>query len=78
MDKTQTGVFPVYKLYKREKTTPKKFDDDIMSESCDAISIFPIYNQVTEIQKPDSGYIVCETYIFINSNLFSYKIWKQN
>ena len=28
--------------------------------------------------KPDSARIICKTYIFIKSNLFSYKDWKQN
>ena len=39
---------------------------------------FFIYGQFGAIRKPDSGRIVCKTYIFINSNLLSYKIWKQN
>ena len=64
---------PVTKLDKRNKTTSKKFDDDVMSENCDVIVIFPIYGQFGAIRKPDSGRIVCKTYIFINSNLFSYK-----
>ena len=29
------------------------------------------------MRKPDSGRIVCKTYIYINSNLLSYKNWKQ-
>ena len=44
-----------------------------MSENCDVIIIFPIYGQFGAIRKPDSGRIVCKTYIFINSNLISYK-----
>ena len=64
---------PVTKLDKRNKTTSKKFDDDVMSENCDVIVIFPIYGQFGAIRKPDSGRIVCKTYIFINSNLLSYK-----
>ena len=64
---------PVTKLDKRNKTTSKKFDDDVMSENCDVIVIFPIYGQFGAIRKPDSGCIVCKTYIFINSNLLSYK-----
>ena len=64
---------PVTKLDKRNKTTSKKFDDDVMSENCDVIVIFPIYSQFGAIWKPDSGRIVCKTYIFINSNLLSYK-----
>ena len=49
-----------------------------MSENCDVIDIFPIYGQFRVIRKPDSGCIVCKTYIFINSNFLSYKKWKQN
>ena len=64
---------PLTKFDKRSKTTSKKFDDDVMSENCDLIDIFPIYDQFGAIRKPDSGRIVCKTYIFINSNLLSYK-----
>ena len=49
-----------------------------MSKSCDVITIFPIYSQSEAIWKLDSGRIVCKTYIFINSNLLSYKNWKQD
>ena len=49
-----------------------------MSENCDIIDIFPIYGRFGAIRKPDSERIICETYIFINSNLLSYKKWKQN
>ena len=55
---------PVTKLDKRNKITPKKFDDAV---------IFPIYCQFGAIQKPDSGGIACKNYISINSNLLSYK-----
>ena len=61
------------KLDKKNKTTSKKFDDAVMSENCDVIVIFSIYGRFGTIQKPDSGCIVCETYIFINSNFLSYK-----
>ena len=44
-----------------------------MSVNCDVIVIFPIYGQFGAIRKLDSGRIVCKTYIFINSNLLSYK-----
>ena len=40
-----------------------------MSENCDIIEIFSIYGQFGAIWKPDSGKIVCNTYIVINSNL---------
>ena len=56
----------------------KKFGDDIMSADCDMIVVFLIYGQFGAIRKLDSGCIVCKTYIFINSNLLSYKNCKQN
>ena len=68
----------VTKLDKRNKTVSKKLDDDVMSRNCDVIVIFPIYGQFGAIHKPDSGRIVCITYLFINSNLSSYKNRKQN
>ena len=64
---------PVTKIDKRNKTTPKKFDVDVMPGNCDVIVIFPIYGQFGAIRKPNSGRIVCKTDIFINSNLLSYK-----
>ena len=64
---------PITKLNKRKKATSKKIDDNVMLGSCDVISIFSIYDQFGAILKPDSGRIVCKTYIFVNSNLLSYK-----
>ena len=49
-----------------------------MSADCDVIIIFLIYDQFGAIWKPNSGRIVCKNYIFIKSNLLSYKKWKQN
>ena len=63
----------VNKLDKRNKTISKKFYFDIMSSNFDFIVIFPIYGQFGAIPKPDSGRIICKTYIFINSNFLSYK-----
>ena len=60
---------PVNKLYKKKKTTSKKIDDDVMSENCDIIVIFPVYGQFEAIRKPDSERKICKTYVFINSNL---------
>ena len=57
---------------------PKKINDDVMWENNEVIAIFPICGQFEEIWKPDSGRIVCKTYILINSNLLFYKNWKQN
>ena len=64
---------PETKLDKRNKTIPKKFDDNVMSKNCDVIVIFPICSQFGAIWKPDSRRVVCKTYIFINSKFLSYK-----
>ena len=64
---------PVTKLDKRNKITSKKFDVDVMSESCDVIVIFLIFGQFGAVRRPDSGHRVCKSYVFINSNLLSYK-----
>ena len=42
-----------------------------------SLPFFSIYGWFGAIRKPDSGCIVCETYIFINSNLLSYKNWNK-
>ena len=34
---------PVTKLHRRNKKTSITFDDDVISEKCDVISIFPTY-----------------------------------
>ena len=54
----------------QEKQRQKKIDDDVMSKNCDVIAIFPFCGQFGAIWKPDSGCIVCKTYILINSNLY--------
>ena len=59
---------PVNKPDKRNTATPKKLDDDVMLETCDVTVILPIYSQFGAILKPDSGRMVCSTFIFINSN----------
>ena len=46
---------PVTKLDKRNKTTSKKFDVDVMSENCDVIVIFRIFGQFGAVRRPDSG-----------------------
>ena len=77
-DNIDMKLGPVAQLDKRNKTTSKKINDNVMSSNCDIIVIFPIYGQSGTIPKPDSGLIVCKTYLFINSNLLFYKNWKQN
>ena len=64
---------PVTKLDKRNKTTSKKFDVDVMSENCDVIVIFWIFGQFGAIRRLDFGYRVCKSYVFSNKNLLSYK-----
>ena len=76
-DNIDTKIGQVTKIDKRNKTASKKYDGDVMLVNFDVIAIFSIYDQFGEIQKPDSGHTVCTIYIFINSNLLSYKNWKQ-
>ena len=64
---------PETTLDKRYKKNVRKSDDEVMSKNCDVIAIFPNCSQFGKIWKPDSGCIVCKTYISINSNLLSYK-----
>ena len=61
------------KLDKRNKTTSKKFANNVMSGNFDVIVIFLFYSQFGAIQKPDARRIVWKTYIFVNSNLLGYK-----
>ena len=44
-----------------------------MWEKCYVIPTFSIYAHFEAMWKPDSGSIVYKTFIFINSNLLSYK-----
>ena len=64
---------PVTKIEKQNTATSKKIDNDVKSASCDIIVNFSIYGQFGPIRKPDSRRMVFKTYIFINSNLLSYK-----
>ena len=64
---------PITKLNKRNKTMSKKIDNDVIWANCDAIVSFPIHGQFGAMWMPDTGRIVCKTYIFINSYLLSYK-----
>ena len=64
---------PVTKIGKRNKTTSKKVDVEVMSANYDVTAIFLIHGQFGAIRKPDSRRIVYKTYIFINNNLLSYK-----
>ena len=70
-------LVPGTKLDKRNKVTSKHFDNDLMYPNCNVIVIFPIFGQFGVIRKPGSGGIACKTYFFIDSNLLSFKNWKQ-
>ena len=54
----------VIKLEKRNKITPKKIVDDVMSNNCNVIVIFLIYGQFGALRKPDSGRKVCKSFCF--------------
>ena len=64
----------ITKLDKRNPSMSNKFHDDVMLANCDVIVIFLIYDQFGAIRKPDYARMICKAYIFINSNLLSYKI----
>ena len=64
---------PVTKIDKRNKTTSKKIDDDVMLENFDVTVIFLIYGQLGAIRKQESGQIIRKMYIFVKSNLLFYK-----
>ena len=49
---------PITKLDKRNKTTSKNFDDDVMSENCDVIVIFWMFGQFGTVWRPYSGHRV--------------------
>ena len=73
---------PVTEFDKKNKKKSKKVDDDVMSENCDVIIIFQIYGQSGAIRKPDSGRIVCKSYVlpkigdFLQKNVDITKIKK--
>ena len=52
---------PVTKLDKRNKTTWKEFDYDLMLANCEATVIFSTYGQIGAVWKPDSGLTVFKT-----------------
>ena len=64
---------PETKFDTRNKATSKKNDIDAMPEHCDDNVTFWISGQFGAIRRPDSGYGICKSYAFINSNLLSYK-----
>ena len=49
---------PVTKINKRNKTTSKKIDDDVIIGNCDVIVIFRIFGQFGAAWRSDSGHRV--------------------
>ena len=66
------------KLIKRNTTLLKNVDDDVVSANYEVNVTFLIDGKIIAIQNPDSEAMVHNFYIFMKSNLFSYKNWKQN
>ena len=77
-DEIDMKLGEVTKLDKRNKTTSKKFDDDVMSKNCEVIAILRIFDQFGEVRRPEFGHRVCKSYVFSNMSLYSYKSCKQN
>ena len=64
---------PVTKFDKRNKTTSKKFDNDVIPENCDLKIVIVISGFLANLEQ-SGGRIpsrVCKSYIFSNSNLSS-------
>ena len=66
---------PATKLDKRNKKISPIFQDSVMSKDFDVIAIFPTYGLFGAIRKPDSGRIVCKTYLIVA--FLTYKNQKQ-
>ena len=60
---------PVTRFDKRNETTSKNSDDDVMSGIVTSV-IFLIFGKFGAVRRPDSGHRVCKSYVFSNSNLF--------
>ena len=57
-DDIEMKLGPVTKIDKKNKTTSKKLDVDVMSENCNVIVIFWIFGQFGAVQRLDSGHRV--------------------
>ena len=69
---------PVTKLDKKNTGMSKKINDHVMSANRNPIVFIPIYGHFAAVGRPESVRLVYKIYIFINSNLLSYRTWKQN
>ena len=64
---------PVTKFDKSNTATLKNVNEDIISANCSFFVNLSIYGKFEANRKPDSGRMICNTYILINSNLLPYK-----
>ena len=64
---------PVFKLDKGNKTTSKNFGKTSCQKIVTSLLFFQFMANLDTIWEPDSGRIVCKTYIFINTNLLFYR-----
>ena len=55
---------PITKPDKKNKTTSKRIDDDVILANFNVIVIFSIYGLFAAMRKADSRRIACKTYIF--------------
>ena len=71
-------IGPGTKINKKKHSIAKNFKSDVITAKCNIIVTFPIYGRFGTIRRVDLRLMFCNTYISINSNLLSYKDWKQN
>ena len=70
---------PITKLDKKKKTASKK---SIMTSGWKIVTFLSFFQFMANMEQSGSripdGRVVCKTYIFIYSNILSYKNWKPN
>ena len=69
---------PVTKLDQGNKTTSKKFSDDVMLAYCDTIVIFRIFGQSGALRRPDSCHRVCKSYSLVTVIFYHTKAENRN
>ena len=64
---------PATKIDKKKDSNIKKIESDAITAKCNTIFTFPIYGRFETIRRVDLRLMFCNTYIFVNNNLLSYK-----
>ena len=77
-DDIDVKLGPETKIYKRNETTSKSLDDDVMSENYDVIVIFSVYGQFGAIRNPDSGGRVCNAKLMFSLIVIFYLTKTEN